>query len=246
MLVIFIIFIILAVNIVTALVFRSRRGQLRVAYEESNPNFPALLLIAGFKSQPEVAFSEIYLLGYNLYCLQYSNFGFDLVGASRQVNHLRQETNGTVVAIGMGTKIAIRGWAKDAILINPYLSPTHIKDKATLERLTKRAPWLHALSVALGWAGFLPIIKVGMVNGRKVRYSVALLADQMIAVISEWPVRTTVLPVRVVFSEHDSLVDNVAVAKIFPKSEAKIIDAGHADTVSAHVEYERAIQPFLY
>lgn len=241
-------------NILTAWVVRNLKGKFKVRTwinYDAPPSGKKVCLVSGFRNQPDVAFGLIdFSRCRKIVWLMYSNFGFNMNLAARQMYEVCTAGYGTeVFAISFGAMVHQHANLRKGVLIDPCINPEVILEPYR-QKFRRNAIIYGALSAILGWLAFIPVIPVEKpaLSGialSPVRYSLALLADQMYYIgYSETKVKES-RGVTLVLSNYDGLLDNERIIRDFRAARVIMIPAGHADTLANPEPYQKVLEPLL-
>ena len=249
-----IIALIICFNIITAWAVWVFKGKFKVhtwTNYDAPPSAKKVILLSGFRNQPDVAFSLINFSNCRqVIYLCYSNFGLNMRQATYQLQELYEKNKyADVFAISLGAKIAQSAGIKRSTLIDPCICPDAICEPYR-QMFKKKAIIYGVLKVILGWLAFIPVIPVekptehGIAMG-PVRYSLALLADQMCCIGYGEPKIKGSYKTTLVLSKYDGLLDNEYIMKAFREAYIIMIPAGHADTLANPEPYKKALESLL-
>ncbi|MBR1875442.1 hypothetical protein IJ798_03665 [Candidatus Saccharibacteria bacterium] len=242
-----VILIILALNILTALIVRVTHGGRLICDGAFPITDGKVILVAGMLSQPESAYQYIDFHNKVIGYLRFSSFGFNPKNAAYQLDEVIQP-NDTVVGISIGCKPIIMSLVKcrRKILINPMTHSIILKAKNQM-LIEYLAPLAEVLSYALGWISLIPFIKTDTGD----HYSLALLLDQLYWMYYGDPEdedMDSLDNVGIVISNQDEFLENDIISSIYLKASGQFdIDTRHGHTANPKVAplYQDAID-FLF
>lgn len=200
-------------------------------------------LVAGFMNQATSAFTFLDKAlehDCNLYYVNYSNFGYDPESYAIAIHEKCQEVTklqfsekkivkNIAVSISLGDQAIsqVEPMMNDAIAINPCTYRKFLQGKYRIAIATTR-PFLIVTKYLLGWLGFIPLVEVD-----HNRFSVTLIIDQLLAMVDHAPtegMNDYLRNRKIILSEQDQFLDNVAIASYYKKSNIVYIDCAHATT----------------
>ena len=248
------IFCILVLNIISAAFFREHylheKSASLISYvrqytdgTNDKRHVTNYFLMAGFMNQATSAFTFLdKALEYNcnLYYVNYSYFGYEPEAYALAVHEKCQEVTkqqfsekkivkNIAVSISLGDQVVsqVEPMMNDTITINPCTYRNFLQGKYRIV-ITITKPFLVVIKNLLGWLGFIPIVKVNY-N----RFSITLIIDQLLAMVDHAPtegMNDYLRNRKIILSEQDQFLDNVAIASYYKKSNIVYIDCAHATT----------------
>ena len=209
-----IILIIYGFFIITALAVRCIGGDYDLRLRECDPTVApngkrkykkVAWVIGGLLDQPDRVMRYIDLPGYQIIAIMTDVFGYSI----RQLANILDEYAGEddiAIGISIGAQAVVKSSVGTQILINPCIDPLSLGKK---ERwfLAFAAPLLEAVSFLLGWLSFIPFIPMN-----KGHFSIATLADQLIAIEYGFPLLDRNANIGAIISTDDEFLDNEIIA----------------------------------
>lgn len=185
-----------------------------------------------------------------IYLVEYQNSGFDVKTAGEQLKqHIREHAEkATLVSISMGYQLSCiaAADAEKEIALNPCIGRAGLTPG--MQRATSWLWLAHLGTFVMGWAKYLPVVKVS--SGQS--YSLALLVDQFDACASNAVIeRYPVAPEVVVFSTEDTVIDETATLRMVTPGivpggpEIWHVETGHFGTSDNSALYREAVRTNL-
>lgn len=227
---------------------QSRLGCQLVQWRKARSAKTMTYLISGLFDQPQHAFRFLAKeIRGGLTYVQYKSFGWSVEQTAQQIAHdiCKNGYQATIYTISVGDKVArhlenILGDAVKVIAINPCTYPRFLKPFFYYGSRVA-APLLQiACHLLLGWLSTIPLIDLG---GGK--YSLILLADQLMAIAYNTPPQATKRTIAVICSKDDEFLQNDQIRTCFHSTPKTTIHTKHAQTSERPDIYLDAIRSLL-